>query len=84
MNYADAAQILGSRVSGALMVSLVSIYSTSSDAAAPYLTGVVEDGDSQSIEMPSLPYVFLRNVEWMAPEGSYVEADDVIVRFRTG
>lgn len=53
-------------------------------AGAPYLTGVVEDGDSQTIEMPNLPYTFRSQVGWLAPEGSYVEVGDVVVRIEPG
>ncbi len=53
-------------------------------AGAPYLTGVVEDGDSQTIEMPNLPYTFRSQVGWLAPEGSYVEVGDIVVRIEPG
>jgi HlyD family secretion protein len=52
--------------------------------AATLLTGVVEDGDAQTIEMPSLPGSWQRQVEWMAPEGSEVEVGDVVVRIEPG
>lgn len=53
-------------------------------ADAPYLTGVIEDGDSQKIEMPSLPFTWRRQVAWLAPEGSFVEVGDVVVRVDPG
>ena len=53
-------------------------------AGAPYLTGVIEDGDSQMIEMPNLPFTFRSQVGWLAPEGSYVEVGDVVVRIEPG
>lgn len=56
----------------------------SSFAGAPYLTGVIEDGDSQAIEMPSLPFTFRSQIEWLAPEGSQVAAGDVVVRIEPG
>lgn len=53
-------------------------------ADAPYLTGVIEDDDSQKIEMPSLPFTWMRQVAWLAPEGSFVEVGDVVVRVDPG
>ena len=53
-------------------------------ADAPYLTGVVVDGDSQSIEMPRLPFTWRRQVAWLAPEGSFVDVGDVVVRIDPG
>ena len=53
-------------------------------AAPPYLTGVVEDGDSQIIEMPRLPGEWQRTVAWMAPEGSSVKVGDLVVQFSPG
>ena len=52
--------------------------------AATLLTGVVEDVNAQTIEMPSLPGSWQRQVEWMAPEGSLVKAGDVVVRIEPG
>ena len=57
---------------------------TQLSADPPYLTGVVEDGDSQSIEMPSLPFTWMRQVAWIAPEGSFVNVGDVVVRIEPG
>ena len=37
--------------------------------AGPLLTGVVEDVNAQTIEMPSLPGAWQRQIAWMAPEG---------------
>ena len=53
-------------------------------ADPPYLTGVVEDGKSQSIEMPGLPFTWQRQVEWLAPEGSFVEVGMPVVRIAPG
>ena len=53
-------------------------------AAPPYLTGVVEDGNAQTVEMPRLPGDWQRSIEWMAPEGSAVSVGDVIVRLDPG
>ena len=60
------------------------MYSDVSYAGAPYLTGVIEDGDSQTIEMPSLPLTFRSQIEWLAPEGSQVAMGDVVVRIQPG
>ena len=57
---------------------------TVSSAGAPYLTGVIEDGDSQAVDMPSLPLTFRSQIEWLALEGSQVEAGDVVVRIEPG
>lgn len=57
---------------------------TSARAAPPYLTGVVEDGEAQTVEMPRLPGSWQRSVEWMAAEGSTVSVGDVIVRLSPG
>ena len=53
-------------------------------AAAPYLTGVVDDADSQVIEMPRLPGMWQRQVAWLAPEGSTVAPGDLVVRLDPG
>ena len=53
-------------------------------AGSPYLTGVIEDGESQTIEMPSLPLTFRSQIEWLAPEGTQVAAGDVVVRIQPG
>lgn len=52
--------------------------------AGPLLTGVVEDVDAQTIEMPSLPGSWQRRIEWMAQEGSEVAAGDPVVRLDPG
>jgi len=52
--------------------------------AGPLLTGVVEDVDAQTIEMPSLPGSWQRRIEWMAQEGSEVAVGDLIVRLDPG
>lgn len=52
--------------------------------AEPLLTGVVEDVNAQSIEMPSLPGAWQRRIEWMVPEGSEVEVGDIVVRLDPG
>ena len=53
-------------------------------AAGPLLTGVVEDVNAQTIEMPSLPGSWQRQIAWMAPEGSEVEVGDLVVRIEPG
>lgn len=52
--------------------------------AGPLLTGVVEDVNAQTIEMPSLPGAWQRQVEWMAQEGSEVAVGDLVVRLDPG
>ena len=52
--------------------------------AATLLTGVVEDVNAQTIEMPSLPGSWQRQIAWMAPEGSQVEVGDLVVRIEPG
>lgn len=52
--------------------------------AEPLLTGVVEDVNAQTIEMPSLPGGWQRRIEWMAPEGSQVEVGDAVVKLDPG
>lgn len=53
-------------------------------AAPPYLTGVVDDADSQVIEMPRLPGMWQRQVAWLAAEGSTVAPGDLVVRLDPG
>ena len=53
-------------------------------SAGPLLTGVVEDIKGQTIEMPSLPGSWQRQIAWMAPEGSEVEVGDLVVRIEPG
>ena len=60
------------------------LWTAPADAAPPYLTGVVEDGEAQTVEMPRLPGAWQRSVEWMAPEGSAVSVGDLIVRLDPG
>ena len=52
--------------------------------AGPLLTGVVEDVNAQTIEMPSLPGAWQRQIAWMAPEGSEVAVGDLVVRIEPG
>jgi len=52
--------------------------------AGPLLTGIVEDVNAQTIEMPSLPGAWQRQVEWMAKEGSEVAVGDLVVRIEPG
>lgn len=53
-------------------------------SAGPLLTGIVEDVNAQTIEIPSLPGTWQRQIEWMAPEGSEVAVGDVVVRLDPG
>ncbi len=52
--------------------------------AGPLLTGVVEDVNAQTIEMPSLPGAWQRRIEWMSPEGTEVDVGDIVVRLDPG
>jgi multidrug efflux pump subunit AcrA (membrane-fusion protein) len=65
-------------------VPLLALAAAGHAAGGPLLTGVVEDVDAQTIEMPSLPGGWQRRVEWMVQEGSQVEAGDVVVRLDPG
>ena len=48
------------------------------------VTGEIEDGDAQSVEMPRLPGSYSRTISWMAPEGTLVEPSDLIVELDPG
>lgn len=52
--------------------------------AGPLLTGIVEDINAQTIEIPSLPGAWQRRIEWMAQEGSEVAVGDIVVRLDPG
>ena len=66
-------------------ISLAIIMLTAAPLQAdPLLTGVVEDVNAQTIEMPSLPGSWQRRIEWMVPEGSEVSVGDVVVRLDPG
>ena len=67
-----------------LCAGLLSVLAMHTAAAPPYLTGVVDDADSQVIEMPRLPGMWQRQVAWLAPEGSKVEPGDLVVRLDPG
>ena len=62
----------------------VSIFAVVSWADTILLTGEIEDGDAQSVEMPRLPGSYARQIAWMAPEGSLVEPGDLIVELDPG
>lgn len=49
-----------------------------------YLTGQIEDGESQKIEMPRLPGTWVRNIAWMAPEGKMVEEGEIVLTLDPG
>ena len=73
----------------ARLPSLVAALALTAGAVAPaqgatLLTGVIEDVDAQTIEMPSLPGGWQRRIEWMVEEGSEVGANDVVVRLDPG
>lgn len=67
-----------------LLKSLALISLTGPVFAGPLLTGVVEDVEAQTIEMPSLPGAWQRRIEWMAQEGSELQSGDLAVRLDPG
>ncbi len=66
------------------LAALAALLGTASAGAGPLLTGVVEDVNAQTIEMPSLPGSWQRRIEWMAQEGSEVTVGDIVVRLEPG
>lgn len=48
------------------------------------ITGEIEDGNAQSVEMPRLPGSYSRTIAWMAPEGEEVQPGDEIIRLDPG
>ena len=66
------------------LASLVLLLWASPVLAGPLLTGMVEDVNAQTFEMPSLPGAWQRQIAWMAPEGSQVQAGDLVVRIEPG
>ena len=81
---AGRSHTLLARCFAALVRALLLLCVAPAGAAPPYLTGVVEDGEAQTVEMPRLPGSWQRSVEWMAPEGSTVSVGDLIVRLDPG
>lgn len=76
------------RLSG-FCVRCVAALTVSSFAAMAFaelilVTGEIEDGNAQSVEMPRLPGSYSRTIEWMAPEGQFVNPGDVIVQLDPG
>ena len=67
-----------------LIVFSLALAAAGTLSAGPLLTGVVEDVEAQTIEMPSLPGSWQRRIEWMAQEGSQVAVGDVVVRLDPG
>ena len=53
-------------------------------AEAPYLTGVIEDEESQTLEIPRLPSSWQQTIAWMAPEGQKVDVGDLVVQLDQG
>ena len=66
------------------LTSVVLLLMASPVFAGPLLTGVVEDVNAQTFEMPSLPGAWQRQIAWMAPEGSEVEIGEPVVRIEPG
>jgi len=72
------------RLANTALLAVITSLMATSVAAGPLLTGIVEDTNAQTIEMPSLPGAWQRRVEWMAREGSEVNAGDLVVRLEPG
>ena len=68
------------RRAGGLVAALLSL----SVDAGTLLTGVVEDADAQTIEMPRLAGAWQVQIAWMAPEGQAVRAGEPVVRVDPG
>jgi multidrug resistance efflux pump len=66
------------------LIALATALTSGMLEAGPLLTGVVEDGNAQTIEMPSLPGAWQRRVDWMAKEGSQLAVGDLAVRLDPG
>ena len=66
------------------LTSVVLLLMASPVFAGPLLTGVVEDVNAQTFEMPSLPGAWQRQIAWMAPEGSEVDIGEPVVRIEPG
>lgn len=63
---------------------LVTLLASGPVLAAPLISGVIEDVDAQTIEMPSLPGAWQRRIEWMVAEGTEVTSGDLIIRLDPG
>ena len=72
------------RQSATLVALAVVLVSAPFSSGTTLLTGQIEDGESQKIEMPRLPGTWVRNVAWMAPEGKLVEEGELIVTLDPG
>ncbi|MEM7705375.1 MAG: hypothetical protein AAF358_07480 [Pseudomonadota bacterium] len=66
------------------LMFITSLLSLGSANAQSLLTGVVEDVEAQTVEMPSLPGAWQRRIEWMATEGSKVAIGDPLVTLDPG
>ncbi len=69
---------------GTMVCLAVGFYAGSLSASKTLLTGEIEDGDAQSVEMPRLPGSYTRAISWMAPEGATVKPGDLIVQLDPG
>lgn len=67
-----------------LIALTVAIFSVAIWADVILLTGEIEDGSAQSVEMPRLPGSYSRTIDWMAPEGTLVVPGDVVVELDPG
>lgn len=62
----------------------VSLFTVAVCADLILVTGEIEDGNAQSVEMPRLPGSYSRTISWMAPEGQLVTPGDLIVELDPG
>ncbi len=66
-------------VIGTVSISAALTCSDPVEAQSAYITGEIEDGGAQVIQMPRLRGQNSRQIAWMAPEGSYVEVGDLVM-----
>ncbi|MEM6604577.1 MAG: HlyD family efflux transporter periplasmic adaptor subunit [Pseudomonadota bacterium] len=72
------------RIASRLILGVIFTAHPSTNLAATFLTGVVEDSGAQTIEMPRLAGAWQVQIAWMAPEGQSVNAGDPVVRVDPG
>lgn len=65
-------------------LALLIVSTTPVSGIGPLMTGEIEDGDAQRVEMPRLPGSFHRAIEWMAPEGTEVKPGDLVLKLDPG
>ncbi|MXZ56392.1 MAG: hypothetical protein F4Z14_09535 [Gammaproteobacteria bacterium] len=67
-----------------LLVLSVFMLSATTWAETILITGEIEDGNAQTVQMPRLPGSYSRTIAWMAPEGEEVNPGDEIIRLDPG